>query len=112
MVALAKREVAAIMLMCSAPAAISAGLPKLRRVFSGPIGAYPNTGYVPKGGAFAQGGQWHGLDTTSYTPENMADDGQAWLAMGAQIVGGCCATTPDHIAALRKVVPEARAMAG
>jgi methionine synthase I (cobalamin-dependent) len=110
--ALAKREVSAIMLMCSAPAAISAGLPKLRRVFSGPIGAYPNTGYVPKGGTFSQGGQWHGLDTTSYKPENMADDGKAWLAIGAQIVGGCCATTPDHIAALRKVVPQARALAG
>jgi methionine synthase I (cobalamin-dependent) len=24
--------------------------------------------------------------------------------MGAQIVGGCCATTPDHIAALAPVV--------
>ncbi|MBI1779036.1 MAG: homocysteine S-methyltransferase family protein [Proteobacteria bacterium] len=25
--------------------------------------------------------------------------------MGAQIVGGCCATTPEHIAAFRAVVP-------
>ena len=110
--ALDKREVTAIMLMCSDPPAISAGLPKLRRVFAGPIGAYPNTGYVPRGGGFAQGGQWHGLDTTGYTPQNMATDGKAWLAMGAQIVGGCCATTPDHIAALRRVVPDFRAKAG
>jgi 5-methyltetrahydrofolate--homocysteine methyltransferase len=39
----------------------------------------------------------------------MVRDGQAWLAMGAQILGGCCATTPDHIAALRRVVPAAAA---
>ena len=110
--ALGKREVTAIMLMCSDPPAISAGLPKLRRVFAGPIGAYPNTGYVPRGGGFAQGGQWHGLDTTGYTPQNMATDGKAWLAMGAQIVGGCCATTPDHIAALRRVVPDFSAKPG
>jgi S-methylmethionine-dependent homocysteine/selenocysteine methylase len=98
--------------MCSDPQAISAGLPKLRRLFSGPTGAYPNTGYVPRAGGFAQGGQWHGLDTTSYTPQHMAEDGKAWLAMGAKIVGGCCATTPDHIAALRRVVPQSRPRAG
>ena len=28
------------------------------------------------------------------------------LAAGARIVGGCCGTTPEHIAALRKVVDE------
>jgi len=27
-----------------------------------------------------------------------------WLDMGAQIIGGCCATGPEHIAALRPVV--------
>jgi citrate lyase subunit beta/citryl-CoA lyase len=106
--AIGKREVAALLLMCSKPPAISAGLPKLRKAFKGPIGAYPGVGYTPRAGGFEKGGQFHGLDTTSYTPQNMADDGKAWLAMGAQIVGGCCATTPDHIAALRKVVPQAK----
>ena len=31
------------------------------------------------------------------------------LAAGASIVGGCCGTTPEHLAALRKVVDEFRA---
>ena len=103
--AMGPRKVDAILLMCSKPDAISAGLPKLRKAFSGPIGAYPNIGYNRASEAFDQGGQWHKLDTESYSPADMARDGKAWLAMGAQIVGGCCATTPAHIAALRKVVP-------
>ena len=53
------------------------------------------------------GRQWHDLDTTTYSPAELAADGAAWLGMGAQIVGGCCGTTPDHIAALRRVVPSA-----
>jgi homocysteine S-methyltransferase len=105
--AIGSREVAAILLMCSKPPEISAALPKLRKAFKGPIGAYPNTGYKPRAGTFSQGGQWHGLDTTSYSPADLARDGKAWLAMGAQIIGGCCATTPEHIAALRQVVPKA-----
>jgi S-methylmethionine-dependent homocysteine/selenocysteine methylase len=103
--ALGPREVAAILLMCSSPAAISAGLPKLRTAFSGPIGAYPNTGYRRAGKPLGAG-QWHGLDTTTYRPADLAADGAAWLDMGAQIIGGCCATTPEHIAALRAVVPQ------
>ena len=43
------RPVGAILLMCGSPKAISAGLPRLRRAFSGPVGAYPNLGYNPTG---------------------------------------------------------------
>jgi methionine synthase I (cobalamin-dependent) len=105
--ALGSRQVEAMLLMCSTPTAITAGLPKLRQVFAGPIGAYPNTGYRRSSNALSDGRQWHDLDTTSYTPDEMARDGAAWLEMGAQIVGGCCGTTPEHIAALRRVVPRA-----
>src|SRR6266404_7103883 len=96
--ALGSRKVDALLLMCSSPAAISAGFPKLRRAFSGPIGAYPNIGYSRSTEHLDQEHQWHRLDTTTYTPAHFAADGLAWLAMGAQIVGGCCATTPEHIA--------------
>ena len=37
------------LLMCGNPEAISVGLPRLRRAFSGPVGAYPNLGYNPTG---------------------------------------------------------------
>lgn len=103
--ALGPRKVDAVLLMCSSPTAISAGLPKLRQAFRGPIGAYPNIGYGRSTTPLAGKGQWHSLDTTSYSPDQMAADGRSWLGMGAQIIGGCCATTPEHIAALRAVVP-------
>jgi len=104
--ALGRRQVDAILLMCSKPSAISAGLPKLRQAFAGPIGAYPNIGYSHSDEPLEGGHQWHVLDTETYSPGDLAVDGEKWLAMGAQILGGCCATTPEHIAALRKVVPE------
>src|SRR5262249_51493437 len=100
------REVAAILLMCRTPRAISAGLPKLRRAFSGLIGAYPNIGYRHAAEPLGRDQQWHSLDTTTYTPADLASDGAKWLDMGAQIIGGCCATTPEHIAALRAAVPQ------
>ena len=109
--ALGSRQVDALLLMCSTPTAITTGLPKLRQAFAGPIGAYPNIGYHRSGNAMSEGRQWHDLDTTSYTPADLARDGAAWLAMGAQIVGGCCGTTPEHIAALRRVVPQANCAA-
>lgn len=105
--ALGDRKVDAILLMCSHPAAISAGLPLLRRAYDGAIGAYPNHGYGKQAHKLDDQHQWHSLDTESYGPAELAADAQAWIAMGAQIVGGCCSTTPEHIVAVRRVVPEA-----
>lgn len=39
-------------------------------------------------------------------PEEFADEMRELLRAGVGIVGGCCGTTPEHIAALRKVVEE------
>lgn len=107
MAALGDRRVDAILLMCSAPEAVTAGLPLLRKAYTGAIGAYPNHGYGKSAHKVDDTHQWHSLDTTTYGPKELADDGRTWLAMGAQIVGGCCSTTPEHIAALREVVPAA-----
>jgi 5-methyltetrahydrofolate--homocysteine methyltransferase len=43
------------------------------------------------------------------TPEFMAEKSPELLALGVQVIGGCCGTTPDHIRALRKVVDTSRA---
>lgn len=37
-------------------------------------------------------------------PEEFAQKTAAFAAAGAQILGGCCGTSPDHIAALRRAV--------
>ena len=103
--ALGERRVEAILLMCSLPEPITVGVPKLRAAYSGPIGAYANIGYdaVPK--AQRKPGQpWHVLDAPDYPPERFAEFARQWLDAGAQIIGGCCATTPAHIAALREMM--------
>ncbi len=62
-----------------------------------PLGVYPNLGHL-------SGAHWRFDEET--TPERFAELALSWRAEGAQIVGGCCGVTPDHIAAA------ARALAG
>jgi 5-methyltetrahydrofolate--homocysteine methyltransferase len=38
------------------------------------------------------------------TPEQMAEFASRYAALGARVVGGCCGNTPDHIAAIVKLV--------
>jgi methionine synthase I (cobalamin-dependent) len=39
------------------------------------------------------------------TPERFARQALEWVRGGAQIVGGCCGTGPEHIRALRQALP-------
>jgi methionine synthase I (cobalamin-dependent) len=97
----------AILLMCSVPAAISTTLPRLRAAYAGPIGAYANIGYrrasATEAPRFPET-QYHTIDIGENTPARYAEYAREWRAAGATLIGGCCATTPDHIAALRPVV--------
>ena len=104
--ALEARMPDAILLMCRTPEDVSATLPNLRDAFSGPIGAYANTGYERRGEAST--GQYHTIDIGANTPARYAEVCEEWIQMGAQIIGGCCGTTPEHIAALRPLVKGAR----
>jgi 5-methyltetrahydrofolate--homocysteine methyltransferase len=38
------------------------------------------------------------------TPEEMAAEALEWVSAGARIVGGCCGTTPEHIARIAEAV--------
>jgi S-methylmethionine-dependent homocysteine/selenocysteine methylase len=102
--ALRGHAIDAVLLMCSKPEAITASLPRLRHAFDGPIGAYANIGY-DKNPEFQGrlGEQWHTI-ARGTSPERYAQFGREWIRMGAQIVGGCCATQPAHIEALAPVV--------
>ncbi len=62
-----------------------------------PLGVYPNLGHLV-------GWRWRFDDRIG--PSEYADLARQWREEGAQIIGGCCGTTPDHIAAV------AEAMAG
>ncbi|MCZ6680582.1 MAG: homocysteine S-methyltransferase family protein [Candidatus Poribacteria bacterium] len=58
-----------------------------------PLGAYPNLGrYLDPGWAFDD----------QVGPDAYAALASQWREEGAQIVGGCCGVTPEHIAAMRE----------
>ena len=61
-----------------------------------PFGAYANMGR-PKGD------QGRGF-TDELTPDEYVDVAREWVGMGAQLVGGCCGTTPAHIRALAEAL--------
>ena len=44
----------------------------------------------------------------SGTPDLMADYGRLARDVGARIIGGCCGTTPEHLAAMRKALDDHR----
>ncbi len=60
-----------------------------------PLFARPNAGTPAK-----QGEQW----IYPHTPEAMAVRLPELLQAGVSMIGGCCGTTPEHIAAIRKVI--------
>lgn len=77
---------------------VERSLAVLRSVWDGPVGAYPH------GGGFTRP---HWEFDPSFTPDALAAGAERWLADGCRIVGGCCGSTPEHIAALRRVVDAA-----
>ena len=107
----------AILLMCSNPEAIDAGLPILRGAAGGPIDCYPNLGYNPTGPVANRPTLTNQrpsagpdiLQSADYPPARLAGFARRWIDAGAQIVGGCCASGPEHILALRAVVDAAAA---
>ena len=48
----------------------------------------------------------NGVDTFPETPAEMAGHIPAVVDAGANIVGGCCGTTPDHIRAIREILEQ------
>ncbi len=49
-----------------------------------------------------------GVDTFPETPEDMAKQVPFLIKAGANVIGGCCGTTPEHIVAMKKAVAEYR----
>ena len=102
----------AVLIMCSNPEAITATLPKLVDAFDGHVGAYPNIGYNPTGPLLNQPTLTNQLPSSgpdilqvgTYTTSRVAEFALEWKNMGAQIIGGCCATGPEHIAAIKESI--------
>jgi S-methylmethionine-dependent homocysteine/selenocysteine methylase len=82
---------AAVNVMHSPMTAIEPGLREVRARWPGPLGAYPEIG----------DGTPHAPHSVS--PDSLAAEACGWLANGAQIIGGCCGATPEHVRALAKL---------
>ena len=81
----------------------AAGLALLRAHWSGPIGAYPNSGHfiMPN---------WQFVDIVS--PDALAAEAAGWVGQGAQVIGGCCGIGPAHIRRLGQDWPPGAPAAG
>jgi 5-methyltetrahydrofolate--homocysteine methyltransferase len=86
---------AAVGFNCVPADGMTAGLvSKLRRYVKGPLICKPNAG-IPEI-------REDGLAHYDMTPEDFADVLKNCADMGATLLGGCCGTTPAHIAAITK----------
>ncbi len=99
----AHEAVVAVGLNCSlGPSDMLEGLRRLREVTNKPISIQPNAG-LPR--------RVEGRTLYMCTPEYMAEYAKRFFENGARIIGGCCGTTPAHIAEIVKTVRSlARAM--
>lgn len=84
--------ISALLVNCIPPDHVDGMVSYLRDFTDLPLGVYPNLGYHTSAG-------WRfeaGVDGERY-----AEMALRWRAEGAQIVGGCCGTRPEHVAAAR-----------
>jgi S-methylmethionine-dependent homocysteine/selenocysteine methylase len=92
--------------MHSPPSAVAPALAALRARFNGLLGAYPELGVRSEPGADSELGARTELGAASQLgayPERgagLASYAPAWRAAGARVLGGCCGTTPEDVAAL------------
>jgi methionine synthase I (cobalamin-dependent)/5,10-methylenetetrahydrofolate reductase len=86
----------AIGVNCSTgPATVLTAVEAMRAATDLPLAAMPNAG-MPRA--------IEGRNIYLCSPEYMASFARKAIAAGAQIVGGCCGTTPNHIRAMRSAV--------
>ena len=86
----------AIGVNCSTgPATVLTAIEAMRTATTLPLAAMPNAG-MPRA--------VEGRNIYLCSPEYMASFARKAIAAGAQIVGGCCGTTPNHIRAMRSAV--------
>lgn len=73
--------------------AVLQAIDMVRERWGGPLGVYPELGDF-------QAPQWQ-FDM-AVPPSTLVEHARRWVDRGVSLVGGCCGTTPEHIAALKK----------
>jgi methionine synthase / methylenetetrahydrofolate reductase(NADPH) len=77
------------------PATVLTAIESMRKATTVPLAAMPNAG-MPRA--------VEGRNIYLCSPEYMASFARKAIVAGAQIVGGCCGTTPNHIRAMRSAM--------
>jgi homocysteine S-methyltransferase len=89
--AIVELPVAVIGIMHSAVPDMIAGIDMLRERWSGPMAAYPESGYFTMP-------HWQFVDIIA--KDDLVNEARGWRRRGVQIIGGCCGIGPEHIEAL------------
>lgn len=87
---------AVVNIMHTPPDDVGTALEAVKQHSHGPLGAYPELG------DFAAP-DWQ--FTNAVSPEELVDLAVGWVGQGARLLGGCCGTGPEHIAALARARP-------
>jgi homocysteine S-methyltransferase len=95
-------QVVGIGVNCTAPELIDSLVGELARVTSKPIIVYPNSG--EQWDAVHQ--CWHGDGHI----QQFGELAQRWKSAGAQWIGGCCRTGPEHVRAVANLFHPALAV--
>jgi len=94
--ALAGIEPDVLLFNCAPVPDINCALGEISKVYKRPTGGYAHVGrFDPPDWMF----------TDEYPPDEYLAAAREWASMGAQVLGGCCGTTPMHIEALKKGLP-------
>ena len=84
--------VSALLVNCVPVDGVESTVAWLRSQTTLPVGCYPNLGH-------GEGAEWEFDDGVS--PDDYTRLAGEWIGAGAQIVGGCCGVTPEHLEAVR-----------
>jgi S-methylmethionine-dependent homocysteine/selenocysteine methylase len=90
--AVSQPEVAAVGINCTAVNDIMPALSALAESTHVPLAVYANNGYFAADAPH--------LAAQPLEPERYARCAQGWVALGAHLLGGCCGTSPAHVAAV------------
>ena len=94
---LAGAEPDVLLFNCAPVPDITLALGELSRHYHDPTGGYAHVGrFDPPDWMF----------TDEYPPDQYVVAGRGWTGLGAQVIGGCCGTTPMHIEALKRGLPK------
>ena len=81
---------------CAPVPDITRALREVSKAYHKPLGGYAHLGrFDPPDWMF----------TDEYPPEQYLSAAREWSSIGAQVLGGCCGTTPAHIEALKRGLP-------